>query len=48
MLTETINALEGRYVELVDIPGASLSADMENEVQVFFRGTLAEMVVAAD
>ena len=33
---------------VVDIPRAYLSADMDDEVHVFFRGTLAEMMVAAD
>ena len=33
---------------VVDIPGAYLSADMDDEVHVVFRGTLAELMVAAD
>ena len=32
----------------VDIPGAYLSADMDDEVQVMFKGTLAEMIVMVD
>ena len=48
MLVETINALEGRYVAVVDIPGGYLSADMDYEVHVVFRGTLAEMMVVSD
>ena len=48
MLTATIEALEGRYVAVVDIPGAYLSADMDDEVHMVFRGTLAELIVAAD
>ena len=48
MITATIDALEGRDVAVVDIPGAYLSADMENEVHVVFRGTLAEMMLMAD
>ena len=48
MLMETINALEGIDVAVVDIPGAYLSADMDDEVHVVFRGTLAAMMVAAD
>ena len=35
-------------MEVVDIPGAYLSADMGDEVRVVFRGTLVEMMVAAD
>ena len=48
MLTATIDALEGRDVAVVDIPGAYLSADVDDEVHVVFRGTIAEMMVAAD
>ena len=48
MLTATINALEERDVAVVDMPGAYLSADMDNEVHTVFRGTLAEMMVADD
>ena len=33
---------------VVDIPGAYLSADMEDEVHIVFRGTLLEMMVVAD
>ena len=48
MITETIDALEGRDVAEVDIPGAYLRSDMNNEVQIVFRGKLAYMVVADD
>ena len=48
MLKATIDALEGRDVAVADIPGAYLSADMDNEVHLVLRGTLAEMMVAAD
>ena len=48
MITETIDALEGRDVAVVGTPGAYLSADMDDEVHVAFRGTLAEMMVMAD
>ena len=48
MLTATINALEGRFVAVVDIPRVYLSADMDDEVHVVFRRSLAEMMVAAD
>ena len=47
MHTVTIDALEGRDVVAVDIPGAYLSADMDNEVHVVFIGTLEETVVSA-
>ena len=48
MLTATINELEGRDVAVIDITGAYLSADMDNEVHVVFRGTLAEIMVMSD
>ena len=48
MLTTTINALEGRYVAEVKIPGAYSSADMDDEVHVVFRGMLVDLMVAAD
>ena len=48
MLTATIDALEGRDVTVVDIPGAYLSADMDDEVNVVFRGTLEDIMVMAD
>ena len=48
MLTATIDALEGQDFAVVDIPGAYLSAEMDNEVHVVFIGKLAEMMVMAD
>ena len=48
MLTETIDALEGQDVAVVDIPGAYMSTYMYNEVHVVFRGKLTEMMVMAD
>ena len=48
MLTATIDALEGRDVEVVDIPGAYLSTDMDNDVHVVFGATILEMMVAVD
>ena len=45
MPTATISELEGRDVEVVDIPGAYLNADMDAEVHVVFRVTLSEMMV---
>ena len=48
MLTATIEALEGREMAVVDIPGAYLSAEMDDEVHVLFRGTLSEMMVVAN
>ena len=46
MLTATMDTLKGRDVDVVYIPGAYLSAYMDDEVHVVFRGTLAELMVA--
>ena len=46
MLTETIDALKGKDVAVVDIPGEYLSVDMDDKVHIVFRGTLVEMMVA--
>jgi hypothetical protein len=48
MLTAVIEAFEERDVACIDIPGAFLSADMDDDVFVVFRGPLAELMVAAD
>ena len=48
MLTATINTIEVRDVAVVDIPGAYLSTDMNDDVHVVFRGMLADLVVASD
>ena len=39
MLTASIDTLEGMDMSVVDIPGAYLSTDMDDEVQILFRGT---------
>ena len=33
---------------VVDIPGAYLSADMEDEMFMIFRGTMKELMVAVE
>ena len=48
MLTATVKALKVRDKAVVDIPGAYLSAEMDNEVHAVFRDTLTELVVSAD
>ena len=48
MLTATIDALEGQDVVVLNIPWSYLSANMDYEVHVVFRGTLSDMVVMAD
>ena len=48
MFTAKIDTLEGRDKAVVDIPGAYMSAEIDNEVHVFFMVTLTELVVSAD
>jgi hypothetical protein len=43
----TIDAYEGRDVAVVDVPGAFLSADMDEEVIMTIRGRLSELMVKA-
>jgi hypothetical protein len=45
LITETINAFEGRDVAIVDVPGAFLSVDMDEEVIMTIRGRLADLMV---
>jgi len=48
MMSCTIDAREGRYIAVTDIPGAFLHADMEEEVHMLLKGTIAEMIVKLD
>ena len=48
MLTAKICALKGRDVDVVEITGEYLSADMDDKVYVVFRVTLEEMMVASN
>ena len=48
MLKAKIDKLEGQDVAVLDIPEAYLSADMDDELHVVFRGTLEDMMVVAD
>jgi hypothetical protein len=48
MLSATIDALEGRDVATVDIPGAFMQADIDEVVHVKFEGEMAEMLVKLD
>jgi hypothetical protein len=48
MLSATIDALEGRDVATVDIPGAFMQADIDEVVHVRFEGEIAEMLVKMD
>jgi hypothetical protein len=45
MITAAVEAHEGRAVVVIDVPGAFLSADMDEEVLMTLRGRLAELMV---
>jgi hypothetical protein len=47
LITATIDAYEERDVAIIDVPGAFLSADMDEEVIMTIRGRLAELMVKA-
>jgi hypothetical protein len=48
MLSVVIDAMEGRDVATVDIPGAFMQADIDEVVHVKFEGKIAEMLVKLD
>jgi hypothetical protein len=45
LITSTIKAFENREVAVIDIPGAYLSANMDEKVIMLLRGRLAELMV---
>jgi hypothetical protein len=45
LITVTIDAFEHRDVVIVDVPGAYLTADMDEEVFMCLRGRLTELMV---
>jgi hypothetical protein len=48
MIQSSIDAHEGRRVVTIDIPGAFLHADLDEEVVMLLRGQLAELMVQID
>jgi hypothetical protein len=44
-INTTIDAFERRDVAIMDVPGAFLTADMDEEVIMCLRGRLAELMV---
>jgi hypothetical protein len=48
MLSATVDAMEGRDVVTVDIPGAFLQADIDEVVHVKFEGEITKMLVRMD
>jgi len=45
MLSCAIDAKEGRYVAVTDIPGAFLHADMDQDIHMQIEGTIVELIV---
>ena len=45
MLSCAIDAKEGKYVVVTDIPGAFLHADMEGNIHMILEGTISELIV---
>jgi hypothetical protein len=45
LITSTIKAFEGRDAAVVDMPGAFLSIDVDEEVSVSLQGWIAELMV---
>jgi len=48
MISCAIDAREGRHVAVMDIPGAFLHADMEEDMHMLLEGTIAELIVKLD
>ena len=48
MIQSTIDAHEEREVVTLDIPGAFLHADLDEEVVMLLRGQLADLMVEVD
>ena len=48
MLTSVIDAMENRDVATVDIPGAFMQADMDEEVNVKIGGTMVDLLTGFD
>jgi Reverse transcriptase (RNA-dependent DNA polymerase) len=47
-LTAVVDALEGREVAVVDVPGAFMQADMDEVVHVRFTGKMVELLLEID
>jgi hypothetical protein len=47
-LTAVINALEGRDVAIIDVPGAFMQADMDELVHVRFTGKMVDLLIEID
>ena len=47
-LTAVIDALEGRHVAVIDVPGAFMQADMDELVHVRFTGKMVDLLLEID
>ena len=47
-LTAVIDAMQGREVAVVDVPGAFMQADMDEQVHVKLTGKMAELLIEID
>jgi len=45
MMSCAIDAWEGRLLVVMEIPGAFLHADMEQDIHMLLEGTIAKMIV---
>jgi len=45
LLSCAIDAKEGRYIAVTDIPGAFLHADMDQDIHMLLEGTITELIV---
>jgi len=45
MLSCAIDAKEGRFVIVTNIPGAFLHADMEDNIHILLKGTIMELII---
>ena len=45
LLTCVTDAKEGHYIVVIDIPGAFLHADMEHDVHMLLKGTIAKLII---
>jgi len=48
MMSCAIDTREGRHVAVMDIPGAFLHTDMEEDVHMLLEGTIAKLIVKLD
>ena len=48
MMACAIDSREGRHVAVTDIPAAFLHADMEQDVHMLLKGTIAKLIIKLD